>query len=69
MMSLLEQTSYQVYLSELSDDAFDKEVTTVIRQDRSFYPDTAMLIQHCINEYERRGKKDKFISVYNEAIK
>jgi O-glycosyl hydrolase len=67
-MTLAEATSYQVYLSELSLEGLATETKTVLRQDVEKYPDTARLIQHCVNEYERRGIKDTFLTVYNEAI-
>jgi hypothetical protein len=67
-MTLMDSSSYQVYLSELSPEGLATETKTVIRQDVEKYPDTARLIQHCLNEYKRRGIGDVFLNVYNEAI-
>lgn len=59
---------YKVYLAKMSHDDLATETKTVLLQDAQRYPDTARLIQHCVNEYERRGIKDTFLTVYNEAI-
>lgn len=67
-MTLMDSSSYQIFLSEMSVEGLAVETKTVLRQDPEKYPDTAMLIQHCLNEYNRRGIGDVFLDVYNEAI-
>ena len=67
-MTLMDSSSYQIFLSEMSVEGLEIETKTVIRQNVEKYPDTAMLIQHCLNEYNRRGIGDVFLAVYNEAI-
>lgn len=68
-MTLMDSSSYQIFLSEMSVEGLAVETKTIIRQDHEKYPDTAMLIQHCLNEYNRRGMKDTFLKVYNESIR